>query len=173
MEKGSFSFFENLKLNRIYDKLSRPIIIADGLKSPENMGSILRLAGNIGAQHTIFISEIAHEFRKYKIRRTACGALENSSWQIITNVGQVAELIPPDYDCVALETTDDAVDIFSFQFSEKTAFIVGSEGYGISDQLLAMVHHKLYIPLPGNISSLNVTHALSIALFEWLRQMNF
>lgn len=172
MEKASHPFFEKLNHGQLYDNCSRPIIIADGLTNPENMGSVLRLAGNIGAKHTIFISGLADQFRKFKIRKTASGAYEKTSWQIIFDINELERLIPTDYEFIAIETTSDAINIFSFAFPEKTVFIVGSEGFGISDQLLNIAAHKLYIPLPGNISSLNVTHALSIAMFEWLRQMS-
>lgn len=172
MEKASHPFFEKLNHSQFYDYCSKPIIIADGLTNPENMGSVLRLAGNIGAKHTIFISDVADQFRKFKIRKTASGAYDKTSWQIISNIEELKTLIPSDYMYVAMETTSDATNIYSFEFTEKTVFIVGSEGFGISDKLLDMASYKLYIPLPGNISSLNVTHALSIALFEWLRQMS-
>jgi tRNA G18 (ribose-2'-O)-methylase SpoU len=150
--------------------LNKPIIIADQIRTPENMGSILRLAGNIGVKKTLFISDIAYTFKNYKINKTASGAAEKVDWEIIKPEDLVNHL-PNDYTVVAMETIENAEDIFNFQFPEKTAFIIGNEVNGISQELLNISHHRVFIPVPGPISSLNVSHALSIGLFEWLRQM--
>ncbi len=162
-------FHDELKLHNIYEKLSRPIIISDNIRSPENMGSILRIAGNIGAMKSIFISDNIQTFKKHKINRTASGASEKTKWEIVRTNEFMAN-IPSDYTIIALETTSDAENIYQFKFPEKMAIIIGNEVAGIRDDVIKYATHKVYIPIPGPISSLNVTHALSIAVFEWLRQ---
>jgi tRNA G18 (ribose-2'-O)-methylase SpoU len=168
---SSFDKFNKLKLAEIYQKISRPIIVADRLRTPENMGSVLRLAGNIGAENTIFISDVAQDFRLRRIKKTASTANENTSWKILDE-DQLSAFIPADYQIVAIETSEHAQNIFDFKFSEKTAFVVGNERYGIRPEILKQAAQHVYIPIPGPVSSLNVTHALSIALFEWLRQQS-
>lgn len=169
MEKGSFELFRSYRENPVYQKLDKPIVICDGLRTPENMGSVLRLSGNFNALKTLFISEDAKGFREFKIRKTASGG-EKTDWKIIEKVADLKTELPDGYKLVALETTEDAENIFTFKFPEKTALIVGNEVLGISDELLKLADHKVYIPLPGSVSSLNVTHALSIALFICLEQ---
>ena len=172
MEKrhSSFELFQDLKTNEIYNSVSRPIIIADHLRTPENMGSVLRLAGNIGAQKTLFISDIAHQFKNYKISKTASGAADKTNWKIIT-FDELEDEVPGDYHSIALETTKQSGSIFEFHFPEKAAFIIGNEVTGIRQELLNKADQVLHIPIPGPVSSLNTTHTLSIAMFEWYRQM--
>lgn len=170
MEKSSYELFNKQVFKDEYQKITKPVIVADNLRTPENMGAVLRLAGNIGALKTLFISESGNNFRSYKINKTASGAAEKVDWKII-KLAQIEKEIPENYQMVALETSANAVNINHFQFSERTVFIVGNEVNGISNELLMKVHQKVFIPVPGVISSLNVTHALSVALFEWLRQM--
>jgi 23S rRNA (guanosine2251-2'-O)-methyltransferase len=172
VEKRSYQLFDALNTKAFYQDNERPVIIADNLRTPENMGAVLRLAGNIGALKTIFISTDAQHFRKFKIKRTASGAAEKTAWQVIADPGELSRLIPPGYQLIALETSQTATDIFKFRFPCKTAFLIGNEVTGIRDELFARASQALYIPLPGNISSLNVTHALTVGLFEWYRQMN-
>ncbi|MCF6171058.1 MAG: TrmH family RNA methyltransferase [Bacteroidales bacterium] len=167
---SSYDKFNKLNLAGIYQKISRPIIVSDRLRTPENMGSVLRLAGNIGAEKTIFLSDVAQDFRLRRIKKTASTANENTPWEI-RDENQLSTFIPAGFQIVAIETSEKAESIFDFQFPEKTAFIVGSERYGIRPEILKQAHHQVYIPIPGPVSSLNVTHALSVALFEWLRQM--
>jgi len=169
MNQGSFDLFRQFRENPEYQKLKIPIVIADGLRTPENMGSVLRLSGNFNVLKTIFISEEAKSFRMFKIRKTASGG-EKTNWKIIDKVADLRTEIPDDYKLIALETTQDAQNIFTFKFPEKAALIVGSEVLGISNELLKLADERVYIPLSGPVSSLNVTHTLSIAMFEWLRQ---
>lgn len=171
MNNISYDFFEKLGTSKIYEKISRPVIIADQIRTPENMGAVLRLAGNIGAQKTWFVSDGKVSFKKFRINRTSSGASDKVDWEIIQKE-ELSSMIPYDYTIVALETDLQAKNIFHFDFPEKVAFLVGNETLGLSDDTIQLAHEKVYIPVPGITSSLNVSHALSIGLFEWLRQMS-
>jgi tRNA G18 (ribose-2'-O)-methylase SpoU len=135
------------------------------------MGSVLRLAANIGALKTVFISETAHGFKAYKIKRTASGAFDKTDWKIISLEVLKSE-IPDDYRLIAIETSPSAQNIYSFTFPEKTALCIGNEKNGIRPEILDITKQHVYIPLPGPVTSLNTTHALAITLFEWHRQMS-
>ena len=170
MAQNSIELFRQFRENEEFIQLNKPIIIADGLRTPENMGSVLRLAANIGAEKTIIISDKAAQFKNYKINKTASGAASKTAWKIIEHYTDLEKEIPDGYKLIALETTPDAENIYSCTFPSKLALVIGNEVSGISDELLSQCTSKLYIPIPGPISSLNVTHALSAALFEWMRQ---
>lgn len=172
MKNSSVNLFDSLATSHILKGMSPPIIIADRLRTPENMGLILRLAGNINALTTLFISEEGHKFKKHKIIKTSSGAVTKVNWKIIKQ-SELIDLIPDDYEIVALETSQDANSIFSVTLPKKIAFIIGNEVTGISHEVLSHANKKVYIPIPGPISSLNVSHALSIALFEWLKQIAY
>jgi len=107
--------------------------------------------------------------RSWKIKKTASGADEKISWKIIVGE-ELDKYLPPDYSLVAIETAESADNIYKSALPEKVAFIVGHEVFGISNSILKRADKIVYIPIPGVISSLNVTHALGIAAFEWLRQ---
>jgi 23S rRNA (guanosine2251-2'-O)-methyltransferase len=132
----------------------------------------LKIAGNINALNTLFISEEGHKFKKHKIIKTSSGAVTKVNWKII-KPNELIDLIPDDYEIVAIETSQDANNIFSVKFPKKIAFIIGNEVHGISQEVLSLAKKKVYIPIPGPVSSLNVSHALSIALFEWLNQIAY
>jgi len=169
MTNSSVELFTQLGTSGVLQNKHLPIIIADNIRTPENMGLILRLAGNISASKTLFLNDITPNFKEYKIKRTSSGSADKVNWDIIKPAALTNHL-PDDYKIVAFETSKDSSNIFSFKFPEKTAFLVGNEVTGISEKILSMAHHEVYIPIPGLISSLNVTHALSVGLFEWLRQ---
>lgn len=170
--KNSYCLFSELETSKIYTKISRPIIIADNLRTPENIGAIMRLAANIGAEQVLFVNDDEKQFKTSKISRISSGATDKINWKSITTK-QLNDCIPDAYQIVALETVADAANIFEYTLPKKVAFIVGNEITGISDKLLDLAHHKIFIPIPGVISSLNVSHSLAVAAFEWLRQMSY
>lgn len=170
MKNSSVGLFSKLDTSEIMKDVSQPIIIADRLRTPENMGLILRLAGNVNALNTLFITDEGHKFKKYKIIKTASGAVTKVDWKII-KPNELLNFLPSGYKIIAIETCQGASSIFSFKFPKKAAFMVGNEVHGISEKMLSIAHQKVYIPVPGPISSLNVTHALSIAIFAWLKQI--
>ena len=170
MANSSVELFNKLGTSGILQNKHLPIIIADNIRTPENMGLILRLAGNISASKTLFLRDETSNFKNYKIKRTSSGAADKVNWEIIKPT-ELTNHLPNGYKIVGLETSRNSSNIYSFKFPEKTAFLVGNEVTGISEEILSIAHYKVHIPVPGSIASLNVTHALSIGLFEWLRQV--
>ena len=168
---NSYNLFKKLNFSSVYDNIPRPVIIADNIRTPENMGMILRLAGNIGADKVFFVNDDPEkEVRNWKIKKTASGADTKISWEIITQK-ELFNKMPSDYQLVAIETSEKAENIYNIKLPAKIAFIVGNEVYGIANELLKKADKTVYIPVPGVISSLNVTHALAVSIFEWYRQM--
>ncbi len=147
----------------------RPVIVADRIQSPMNVGGILRLAANIYAERVWFVYEKDPGFRRYKIKSTSSGASEKVAWERIVPE-KLPGVLPAGYEVVAIETTEDARNIYKVSLPQKVVFMVGNERYGLSPDVLRLAGHKVFIPVPGIISSLNVSHALGIGLFEWLRQ---
>lgn len=146
-----------------------PIIIADSLKTPENLGNIIRLADNAGAQKVYFL-DIDSNIRLSKIKKTASSSYQSVSWEFCL-LDELKSKIHEDYKWIAVETTSDSVDIFKYDLPEKVALFVGNEKDGIRHDILNACHQIVHIPIVGNNTSLNVSHALAIALFEWQRHM--
>lgn len=165
----SNDLFERLAPEELFEKVPHPIVIADHLLTPDNLGAMIRLADNIGASEVCFLGN-EHELRLGKVRRAAASSRDNIRWYF-TEETDLRKIVPADKVIVAIETTDEANCIYDTHLPENVAFIVGSESHGISESLLAQCDMAVYIPVPGPTRSLNVTHAAAVALFEWQRQM--
>ena len=146
-----------------------PIIIAYQIKTPENLGNIIRLADNAGCKKVIIASS-AENIRKSKVRKTAGLSFDSMDWEVC-KLSEIFSKIPDDYRIVSLETSSDSVDIFTAILPEKMAIIVGNEVVGIENKMLDFSSLIVHIPLAGNNTSMNVSHALAVALFEWRRQV--
>ena len=161
--------FEKIPTEEIYQHIPHPIVIADHLMTPDNMGAMIRIADNIGATEMVFLGdESRHSLGK--IRRAAASSRGNIRWYF-TEETDLRKIVPQGKTIVAIETADNATCIYDTELPEDVAFIVGSESQGLSEELLRQCDMVVYIPVPGPTRSLNVSHAAAVALFEWQRQM--
>ncbi len=148
--------------------LPGPLVIAAGLQTPENIGSILRLADAAGSPRVIFVNDDTPPQRN-RIQRTArnCDALVKWEFWTPTQFLKQGDTLPL---LIALELTTDSISIFETELPSSCALVVGGERHGIPAPLLAQCQRAIHIPMYGVNGSMNVTHALAIALFEWRRQ---
>ena len=165
----SNDLFEKLHPESLFQRVPRPIIIADHLMTPDNLGAMIRLADNIGAIEVCFLGK-EEEHRLAKVRRAAASSRDNIRWYFSEET-DLHKIVPEGKQIVAIETADNATCIYDTELPEDVALIVGSESFGLSEEILKQCDKVVYIPVPGPTRSLNVSHAAAVALFEWQRQM--
>lgn len=166
--KSNF-LFEKILPELYYSKFPQPILIGDKLRNADNIGAIIRLADNIGAKNALFLGDPSL-VKQSKIQRCAASSYRNIEWYF-TDDQKIESLLQEGYELVCIETAPNATNIYETLLPQKPAFIVGNEVHGIRQQLLDMAAYCIYIPVPGSTRSLNVSHAMGIAVFEWWRQM--
>ena len=165
----SNDLFGILNPERLYEHVPRPILIADHLMTPDNIGAMIRLADNIGASEMCFLGN-ENEHRMSKVRRAAASSRDNIHWYFSEET-DLRKIVGQNKSIVGIETSNDATCIYDTSLPEDAAFIVGNESQGLNETLLAQCDQVVYIPVPGPTRSLNVSHAAAVALFEWQRQM--
>lgn len=165
----SNDLFKQIPTEELYQHIPHPMVIADHLMTPDNLGAMIRLADNIGATEVCFLGR-EDEHRLGKVRRSAASSRDNIRWYFSEET-DLRKLVPKSKALVAIETADNATCIYDTALPEDVAFIVGSERTGLSDALLRQCDMVVYLPVPGPTRSLNVSHAAAVAFFEWQRQM--
>lgn len=165
----SNDLFSETRPERLYERVPHPMLIADHLMTPDNIGAMIRLADNIGASEICFLGD-EDEHRLGKVRRAAASSRDNIRWYFSEET-DLHKIVPPGKAIVAIETADNATCLYDTPLPVDVAFIVGSERHGLSEALLAQCDQVVFIPVPGPTRSLNVSHAAAVALFEWQRQM--
>ncbi len=166
METHSKYFFADHPTKEIPEDI-RPIIITDSFSTPSNVGSIIRLAANIGAKRVIVLN--GEHLRKSKIKKTAGASYEQVEVKY-TDVPRLSQFIPEDYSLIAIETSEGAISLYKDNLPEKIALVLGNEKFGMSSEVIEQCQQSRYVPMPGKIKSMNVSHAASVCLFEWYRQ---
>ncbi len=163
---SSQSFFENIDY-QLWSKDDAPILVGIGIRAPENIGAMIRLAGNVGCRKVLFVDE-EENHNLQKVKKVATTAYKKVDWQFV-KYREWKSFIPSDYTFIAMETTSDSELIYNVSWPDKTVFIVGDERYGIDMDTLSVSDKKVYVPMIGSVKSLNVVQASAIGLFELVR----
>jgi len=168
METNSVSFFSDKYYSGFKDK---PLVLIWNIKNAENLGHIIRLVDNIGGED-VFLLEETFTLRKSYIKRIAGMSYSHIKVHLVS-FSDISKIIPDDYSLVAIETSEGAKSIYDVKLPSKIAFLLGNESYGIPPEGITQCRENVYIPMIGKNKSMNISHALSVVLFEWQRQQLF
>jgi len=165
----SNNLFAGMEFEKLYDRIPRPVVIADHLRNPDNAGALIRLSDNLGVSELLFLAEKDSQFLP-KMQKVAASSFGNLHWRF-ENTSEIPEEVMRKCVVIALETSANATNLYETELPVNPAFIVGNERNGIRKEVLNQAAMTVYIPVPGITRSLNVTHAAALLFFEWYRQM--
>ncbi len=141
-------------------------LLAYNVRSLWNVGSFFRTCDAMAVEK-IYLTGYTGVPPRKEITKTAIGAEEYVAWeQHADPVPVVTELKNDGWSIVSLELTPDAVDVRTYQPSEKVCLLVGHELTGVPAELLALSDATVMIPMLGTKESLNVAVAAGIALHQ-------
>ncbi len=160
-------FFEKTPYPPVPDDMA-PIIVAVNLKTPENIGHLMRLAANTGCKKLLIVQE-GNAIRNTKLKRVAGPAYEIVDW-CFCQASEMQRLLPANYILTALETANDSENLFASRLPCPMALLVGNEQEGLPPWALEKCTRTVHIPMTGPVKSMNVSHAAAVCLFEWIRQ---
>ena len=146
--------------------LAGDVVILDRIQDAGNVGSILRTAAAAGFTQVLALSGCAHLWSS-KVLRAGMGAHRLLNLYEGWSNQQVHSAIT----APLLATTADAEsDLFSLkkELLHPVAWVMGSEGQGVSEDLLAQAK-GVSIPIDPRVESLNVSTAAAVCLFETVR----
>lgn len=168
METNSVAFFQSQSYP---DLPCNPIVAAYQVKNPQNVGSLMRLIDNIGGD-TLVLLDDENAKRASLIKKTAGLSFNNVQLLRMTSTGFFQSILPG-YTVFAVETSEESSNIFATALPERPVFLLGSEMHGLPVELIAQCDHSIHIPMTGKCKSMNISHALTVVLFEWQRQQLF
>jgi len=150
---------------------SEPILllVLDGVTDPHNLGACLRTAEGAGVSAVIAPKDKAASLTP-TARKVASGAAETLPFVQVTNLARTLQLLKD--SGVWLTGTSDKADqtLYQGNFTGSTAIVMGAEGKGIRRLTEAACDHLISIPMAGSVSSLNVSVATGVVLYEAVRQ---
>ncbi|ADR21854.1 hypothetical protein MATR_05130 [Marivirga tractuosa] len=144
------------------------VLIAENIRTPENLGMIMRLSEAFGLEKIYFVGEHAIDLTT-KAKRASRNTYKTMDYEFVVDVKkQFSQLLEVGYHAIALEITKFSEPIHNLRINnqKKVVLIIGSERQGISEELLQFCQNHYHIPMFGGNSSINVVNALSIGLFK-------
>jgi 23S rRNA (guanosine2251-2'-O)-methyltransferase len=167
----SYSSLDNL-IDRAYAEGREPfLIILDRVTDVRNFGAIARTAECVGVDG-IVIGEKGNAPITSDAMKTSAGALNHMAVCRERDLKKTLQQLRESGVRVVACTEKASQDLYDVNLSGPLALLLGSEEDGISENLLREADELVRIPMKGKISSLNVSVAAGVAVYEAFRQKN-
>jgi len=145
------------------------LVVLDGVEDPHNLGAIIRTAHAAGAA-AILVPDRRAAGLTETVAKAAAGALEHLPVVRVGNITQSLEALKKKgFWIYGLDERGDQL-YSETDFATPTVIVLGGEGQGLHQLVKKHCDVLLRIPMAGAISSLNVSVAAGIVLFEWKRR---
>lgn len=144
------------------------IIICDGIEDPHNLGAIIRTAEACGV-HGIIIPKRRSASLNAVVAKSAAGALEYMRVARVTNITACIEELKAQGVWVYAADMD-GQSWCSVDYKGACAFVIGSEGRGVSQLVKKNCDVTVSLPMMGQINSLNASVAAGVLMYEAARQ---
>jgi tRNA G18 (ribose-2'-O)-methylase SpoU len=142
---------------------ARRIVMLEGVSDHENLGAIARTARGLGADALVLDPTCADPFYRRSVRVSMGEMLHLPIVRCTDWSAAINEVAAAGFEVWALTPAADATDIFTMATPPRWAMVVGTEGPGLSAATLARCTN-VRIPMRNGVDSLNVGHALAVAL---------
>lgn len=145
------------------------ILVLDGVQDPHNLGACLRSADAAGV-HAVIAPEDRSASLTPVVRKVAAGAAESVPFFPVTNLVRTLKQLKEAGVWVFGATDAADAPLYDQEFDTSVALVMGAEGAGIRRLTRDACDGLFSIPMAGSVSSLNVSVATGVTLFEVVRQ---
>ncbi|MDD7544494.1 23S rRNA (guanosine(2251)-2'-O)-methyltransferase RlmB [Actinobacillus porcinus] len=146
------------------------LLVLDGVTDPHNLGACLRTADAAGVDAVIVPKDKSAQLTSIA-RKVACGAAEVVPLIRVTNLARTLRDIQQNYNIWVVGTAGEATEtIYQTKLTGALALVMGAEGDGMRRLTRECCDQLISIPMAGSVSSLNVSVATGVCLFEIVRQ---
>ena len=162
-----------MKDNSLSDMLSgNPLLIlVENLQDPGNLGTIIRMGEGAGVTGVIMSPNTVDIYNPKTIRST------------MGSIFRVPFIYVQDFEEAVSECQKSGVKVYAAHldgnntylgedYSTPTAFLIGNEGNGLTDDITKQADTLIRIPMEGEVESLNAAIACTILTYEAVRQRN-
>jgi 23S rRNA (guanosine2251-2'-O)-methyltransferase len=153
------------------DPAARLVVVLDGVEDPHNLGAIVRTAHAAGAA-AVVIPERRAAGLTDTVAKAAAGALEYLPLLRVGNVSRALEDLKKRGFWI-YGVDERGAEIYSaVVYASPSVFVFGGEGKGLHELVRRHCDAVVRIPMSGKISSLNVSVAAGVVLFDWRRRQS-
>ncbi len=143
---------------------ARRIAVLEHVTNPTNVGAVFRSAAALGMDAVLLTEDCSDPLYRRAVR-VSVGTVFRVPWTYIPDIGSLRGL---GFRCAALALREDALSITDprLQEEETLALVLGSEGYGLTEETIRTCDYAVRIPMREGVDSLNVAAAAAVAFWE-------
>lgn len=159
-------------LDQLLQNNDQALLLAlDQVTDPHNLGACIRTAAAMGVAAVIVPRDRSASLTP-TARKVAAGGAEKVKFIQVTNLARTLAHIKEHFFVKVVGTMLDekALPIQKYDFSGNIAIVMGAEDTGLRPITQSQCDQTVYIPMSGNLQSLNVSVAAGMALYEACRQ---
>lgn len=158
-------------LKILLDSLEHPplLLILDGVTDPHNLGACLRTADAAGVDAVIAPKDNSATLNS-TVRKVACGAAEVIPFIQVTNLARAMKDLQERGVWITGTAGEADQSVYEASLTGPVALVMGAEGKGMRRLTRENCDFLVNLPMAGSVSSLNVSVATGVCLFEAVRQ---
>jgi len=142
------------------------IIVLDNIRSLSNVGAFFRTADAFRIS-ALYLCGITACPPHREIHKTALGADETVKWRYFETTEEACQTLKAnDYRIFAVEQIEGSIPLQDFEFEPHTAYILGNEVEGVSEEALPYCEGAIELPQEGTKHSLNVSVCAGIVMWK-------
>ncbi len=144
------------------------IIALDRVQDPTNVGAVLRSAAAFDIP--VIISEDSADIYSPKTVKASMGGVSFDKIVVSDNIiYTLEEFKNRGFSIVSSALSEKSINMTEYDMNKKSIMVIGNEGSGVREEILAISDEKIIIPMKGNIQSLNASVAAGIIMWEKIR----
>lgn len=171
LTQSSSQEIQQQPLEQLLQNLEKPalLLVLDGITDPHNLGACLRSADAAGVDAVIIPKDKSVSLNA-TVRKVACGAADTVPLYTVTNLARILKQLKQ-WGVWVFGTAGEAEQlIYQSDLTTSCAIVMGREGKGLRRLTRQECDSLVKLPMAGAVSSLNVSVASGICLFEAVRQ---
>ncbi len=145
------------------------VLVLDGVTDPHNLGACLRSADAAGVTAVVVPKDRSAPLNEVA-RKVACGAAETVPLVTVTNLARTLEALKARGVWLYGAAGEAEQSLYEVDLSGRIGLVMGAEGAGLRRLTREHCDHLVRLPMAGAVSSLNVSVATGVCLFEAVRQ---
>lgn len=159
--------FHETPVEKMFSGKENPLfLMLENLQDPGNLGTILRTAEGAGVDG-IFLSRDCVDVYNPKVIRSTMGAIYRVPFICVEDLKETIQELQKREICVyAAALNKEAVSYDAYDYTAGAALLIGNEGNGLLEETVAAADKTCYIPMEGQVESLNASVAAAILMYE-------
>ena len=167
----SHNFIIIYKEDEISVRKDAPVLLLESVRDPLNVGAIIRSAAALGVGHIIMSADCADLYHARTLRAAMGPLFSMPVTRVEDLAGTVRRLRAEGRRVYAAALDDTALrlgspDMAAEQGSIPACAVIGNEGHGLSEEVIAACDRSVYIPMEADTESLNAGVAAALIMWE-------